>query len=188
MVNPLSQELEIFKCEWDAAWLDDDLDRRRQRLDELIAWKARICEQDERPIVDALCEQGFNGNSVWDLVNTQARYPELIETLCEHLNGNYLPVIKEGIVRALMVREGGDEVRQALLDQWQIAPITEVGGQDLKWALAYVISYRTRRKQIGELAALMDGNEHTDDPFVRRLKRSEEGRAQLFARLEELAT
>jgi hypothetical protein len=177
-------EMARFKAQWDEMWLDEDLGRRIAKKEELIAWKGRICADDEAPLIRALTVAGFKGGSVWDLVNTRTPYPHLIETLIDHVKLNYLPITKEGIVRALMTQETGSSAREALVGLWREG----AGKSDkaLGWALAYVISYLTPRAKIGELADLMDGDDDVDHPFIRRLKKSEAGRRMLSARHEEL--
>jgi len=180
-LNPLASELSEFEAQWEAIWSDDDLDRRRQRRDELIVWKARICAEDEKPLVEALRFRGFGGSSVWDLVNTRAAYPELIDTLRNHALRDYLPPTLEGIFRALTVRESDGEVFSTLVSEWRKG----VGRNDrfLRWALANAISHIARTTdQRDELVTLIDGEEYSDEPFIRRLRKSKRGRELLSAR------
>jgi hypothetical protein len=183
-LNPLRSELDRFKSEWDAMWNDENLDRRRAQKEFLIAWKARICRADEAPLVGALSEKGFAGESVWDLVNTRAAYPELIPVLRDHARIEYLPPIREGIFRALTVRESGADVLAVLIHQWnQGADRTE---KLTRWALANAISYIAKgAKGIELLSQLLDDEEYSNDPFVRRLKKSERGRQILSERMQE---
>jgi hypothetical protein len=84
-----------------------------------------------------------------------------------------------------MVRDSSMEQRTALIEEWQRSAGIE--DMSLRWALAYVISYLTPRKLLRELTELMTGDEHSDEPFSRRLKKSAEGRQLLAARAEELS-
>lgn len=82
---------------------------KQRRRDEMEA----MLRANERPLVEALTAagwpssipQGGKARSVWDLVNTAESYPNLLETLVEQLQRPYHPCIREGIVRALAVRE-----------------------------------------------------------------------------------
>jgi len=48
---------------------------------------------------------GYEVESVWDLVNSTAAYPEALPVLLEHLARPYPAVVREGIARALAVPE-----------------------------------------------------------------------------------
>lgn len=71
------------------------------------ARQARAAERRraETPLREALKSVGVSIESIWDLVNTRARYPEAIPILLEHLRRPYPDASREGIGRALAVRE-----------------------------------------------------------------------------------
>jgi hypothetical protein len=61
---------------------------------------------------------GLKVNELWDLVNTREPYPEAIDILTEHLKKPYHIKNKEGIVRALGVKEAGVKTLRALLEEY----------------------------------------------------------------------
>jgi hypothetical protein len=88
---------------------------------------------------------GIAVRSVWDLVNTSSPYQELYTVLLRHLTLSHHPRIREGIVRALTVKDAGEDVERALLREFQ----SETEPQ-LRWALANTLTtampYHRRKK------------------------------------------
>jgi hypothetical protein len=76
-------------------------ERRRQEVQRKAVEWARA----EAPLVQELRAAGAQVLSVWDLVNTKDRYPQLIPILFEHLDQPYPDRVREGIARALAVPE-----------------------------------------------------------------------------------
>lgn len=90
--------------------------------------------QDELLVVGALRSQGVTVETVWDLVNTSAPYPHAIDLLIQLLPVVHDVTVKEGIVRALTVREAKGKASQALISEFKSAGFgPEVHG--LKWAI-----------------------------------------------------
>lgn len=90
--------------------------------------------QDELLVAGALASVGINVKSVWDLVNTSVPYPQAIDMLIQ-----LLPVVrdirvKEGIVRALTVREAKRRASQALIQEYRTAGFAS-DVHPLKWAI-----------------------------------------------------
>jgi len=59
----------------------------------------------EAPLVDELQAAGYQVQSAWDLVNTPGSYPPAVPILLAHLPRPYPAAVREGIARALAVRE-----------------------------------------------------------------------------------
>lgn len=74
--------------------------------------------EETRYLLNEIKENGLEIDSIWDLVNTQQSYPEAIEPLRKHLSGNYHIRNKEGIIRALGVKESGMKEIIALLNEY----------------------------------------------------------------------
>jgi len=77
--------------------------------------------KNEEPIVDALRKVGVEVNSVWDLVNTGEPYPDAIPVLIEHIQKPYHLRNKEGIARALAVKEAKNIAWEVLLSEYDKA-------------------------------------------------------------------
>jgi len=103
--------------------------------------------EDDRRVVSALGEHGVYVSSIWDLVHTKQGYKEAIPVLIDMLSKVDDLGIKEGLVRALTVKEAAPvaalplikEFRQLMGDQspragsvrWAIAnALTVVAGKD----------------------------------------------------------
>lgn len=108
-----------------------------------------------------LKEVGIEINSIWDLVNTRERYPEAIPALIK-----YLPKIsycknKEGIIRALTVKEARGKATPVLIAEYEKTPKKEdnlrwvIGNaiatvmtlQDVEWILSVVVDKSNRRSR-----------------------------------------
>jgi len=89
---------------------------------------AAMLEADAKPLVKALTAAGWpegvpacdedGVRSVWDLVNTVKPYPHLLDTLGEHISRPYNAKTREGIARALAVKEARDtHIPRLLMDE-----------------------------------------------------------------------
>jgi hypothetical protein len=99
---------------------------------------------DESALVAELRKVGLSVQSVYDLVNTASPYPEAYPVLVKHLHLSHLANIREGVIRALTVKDAGATVTEALMEEFQkeASPI-------LKWVLANALKttmpYKERR-------------------------------------------
>ena len=75
--------------------------------------------------------------SVWDLVNTRQRYPEAIDILIKHLSINYHERNKEGIIRALTVKEARGKATKALIEEYNKTPIEEM---NYRWVIGNAVN------------------------------------------------
>jgi hypothetical protein len=80
------------------------VERERKREEELKRLEEEY-ERAERPLVQDLKAAGFPVRSVYDFVNTTRSYRGALPILLDHLQRTYPPAIREGIARALAVRE-----------------------------------------------------------------------------------
>lgn len=78
--------------------------REAQREEERRKREAEY-ELAEAPLVEELRAAGFQVQSAWDLVNTPGSYPRALPILLAHLPRPYPAPVREGIARALAVRE-----------------------------------------------------------------------------------
>ena len=154
----------------DPAWVAerDRQDAERARVRDEIA-------RTEPPLLDALASVGHPVGSVWDLVNTGARYPAAIPVLLEHLSGSYPPVIREGIARAL----GVPEARSV----WQVLARRYADESDarVKEGLAVALNGSSDETVLDDLIALARDRQHGASRLLlmSALARSTDPRAQL---------
>lgn len=100
-----------------------------------IALEAAYTE-DEKPLVEDLKKAGLNITSSWDLVNTKSRYKPAIPILLEHLPRPYHLKNKEGIVRALAVKEAIGKASPVLIAEYNRTPKDKM---PLRWAIGNTI-------------------------------------------------
>jgi len=115
------------------------------------ALRARFRTEEELMVADLRRIGAPVKDSVYNLVNTAASYPNAIPVLLNHLKRPYSDRIKEGIARALSVREArgvaGSAVIEALRD-------SQSYDRSCRWALANtltIVATRAEREAIKEL-------------------------------------
>jgi hypothetical protein len=85
---------------------DPEFVARQQEKSRETAERTARLRVDEDPILAELRSVGWDINSVWDLVNTSARYEAAIPVLLKHLRlPHYSDATREGLARALAVPE-----------------------------------------------------------------------------------
>ncbi|MFC3356023.1 hypothetical protein [Sphingobacterium zeae] len=65
--------------------------------------------------------KGLKINSIWDLVNMKSSYPDIIDILKKHLSRKYHNKNKEGIIRALGVKDTDIDIVSTLLKEYRLA-------------------------------------------------------------------
>lgn len=83
---------------------------------------------------------GLSINSVFDLVNSKTAYPSAIPILLECLPQTSEKWIKEGIVRALSVKEARGKADSALVREFKSISPDDKEHQSLKWAIGNALS------------------------------------------------
>jgi len=161
----------------------DEYVARKKERDEAIALKAREYAQAEAPLVQELRAAGAQVSSVWDLVNTKARYPKLVPILFAHLDRPYPERVREGIARALAVPESRflwDELVSRYLAE------TDTTTSGMKWALHLAVAAAADATVVDALIGLACDRRHGRNRalFVDALAGIDDPRAK--AALEEL--
>lgn len=121
-----------------------------------VAGLAEECAADEAELCSALAALGYPVASVYDFINQgtgfSQNYASAYPLLVRHLHVRHHPNIREGIIRALTVQDGGPLVWEALLREFG-----HENGKILKWVLANALSValpeaeRSRHPQVFEL-------------------------------------
>ena len=128
-----------------------DRDRRDRQVEELD----RVLAADEALMVAEIRGLGYDIDSVWDLVNNTPHpvlerrfiggYEKAYPALVRHLELAHHRRIREGVIRALTVRDGGELVETALL-----AALHDERDPEIRWvvanALRVAMPYHRRRK------------------------------------------
>jgi HEAT repeat protein len=103
---------------------------------------------------------GINVESVYDLVNSKAAYPEAIPALLECLTFVQEPVIKEGVIRALTVKEAKGKAEQALIQEFKLIPPDISQLQILKWTIGNALSVVATDAVFDDLVELATNKAH----------------------------
>ncbi len=110
---------------------DPEFVAMRARKEEEILKREAEYRRAEAPLVNELRAAGFQVQSAWDLVNTPGSYPKAVPILLAHLPLPYPAAVREGIARALAVREakvpGWDVLTRLYVDEPE--PECEAGSQ-----------------------------------------------------------
>jgi hypothetical protein len=140
---------------------DKDFMRHQKRRAEYFATLDAEFARDERPVVDALTESGVPVKSVWDLVNTKRDYRRSIPVLLDHLKRPYPFRIREGIARALTIKDAGQATCNELVNQFRrVSESTDAAQHGFKWALGNAISVVADNSSFNEVAELILDKQH----------------------------
>ena len=146
--------------------LASDPEYRRKRAEKLalVEKLAAECAKDEAALVREIRESGYDVGSVWDLVNNAPHpflerrfvgpYPAAYEILTRHLRMPHHPRTREGIARALTVRDGPDGLPNALL-----AEFTKESDQHVRWALSNALVYMTPKSELAKIPEVLAAHE-----------------------------
>jgi hypothetical protein len=121
---------------------------------------AATFQQEEDAIAAEVAQAGYAISSVWDFVNNTPHpllsrpftgpYERAYPILVRHLRVPHHERVREGIIRALTVKDGGPQVADALL-----AEFVSEQNQSLRWVLANALKHAMplkQRKQHPEIA------------------------------------
>jgi hypothetical protein len=87
--------------------LENDPEAAAMRRARDVQHQKRVAflREAEEPLLDELSAGGLRIGSVWELVNTQAKYTSALPVLLAHVSRPYPSPVREGIARALGVPE-----------------------------------------------------------------------------------
>jgi len=162
--RPMTADELMEKLRHDPEWVARERERERER---------RVAEQafraEETPTLQDIAHAGLRINSVWDLVNESQSYPEAIPVLMKHLPIPYHRRIREGIARALTVKEAKGVACRVLLEEFKKSDDPSPNG--FKWALANALSVTADQSVLDELIELAADRSHDGarDGIVRAL-------------------
>ncbi|MEX1094785.1 MAG: hypothetical protein WED34_01985 [Planctomycetales bacterium] len=144
---------------------DPEYQARRAELDKRHAARVAELAEAEKPLVEELRVAGFDIDSASDFINNDphpvlprrfiGEYHDAYPILMRHLRLPHHPAVREGIIRALTVRDGGRLLEQALLDEFAIET-----DPHLRWVLANALRTAMpyhRRRKFPEIKAVFEG-------------------------------
>ncbi len=114
---------------------DSEFLKRKKGKEDHIQQLAEVCAKDEEELVSELNNElskiDCHITSVWDLVNSVNSYQVVYPILQKHLFISHHSRIREGIIRALTVKDVGKDIETALFECFK-----DEQNQDIKWILA----------------------------------------------------
>jgi HEAT repeat protein len=120
-------------------------------------------EEEDRRVVTALRRVGVRIDGIYDLVNRPKTPDAALPVLVMHLGETEQPRIKEGIVRALSVREARGLAGPALIREFRKLPFEPPradAAQALKWAIANALSVTATDDLFEDIADLALDRRH----------------------------
>ena len=98
--------------------------------------------REDRLVIERIRENGLLISSVWDLVHAREAYPEAIPVLIDMLPKVRELAIKEGIIRALSVKEAAPAAAKPLIEEFEglLGDKNARGGTDILWVIANALT------------------------------------------------
>lgn len=112
---------------------------------------------EQKDIVDELQSVGLNVNTIYDLVNTRKAYPEAIDILLKHLPRPYHLKNKEGIIRALTVKEAAGKASPVLIAEYNNTPKDNMY---YRWVIGNAITQTITRADIDSILQIIQDKEN----------------------------
>ncbi len=139
----------------------------REREAEIEKEEAEL-RKDEKPLIKELVSFGFNISSSWELVNTSAKYEDAIPVLVKHLSKPYHKKNKEGIVRALAVKEAKGIACKVIIEEYHKAPKDDF---HYRWAFGNTMAVIITEEHMDDVIEIVQDEENGEsrDMFVRAL-------------------
>jgi len=137
-------------------FLADPAYQERVKARRLIDEREEIARrEDEKPILADLLEVGIRVDSVWDLVNTSASYPSAIPVLAKHLAHPYFKMNREGLLRALAVKESKGIADEALIGMLtSLQPVSTPEKHQLVWLVGNALPFAASSRSLPLIASL----------------------------------
>jgi hypothetical protein len=120
-VRPMSEkELEDY-------WAENDIVSKKM---------GALRAKEYQELTDELLTTGIKIESIWDLVNTKEKYPKAIPFLLKHLQKKYSDDVKQGIIRALTVKEAKGQAVPLLIKEYLKTPKEK---EDFRWTIGNAV-------------------------------------------------
>ncbi len=125
--------------------------------------------REYQSLTDELKAIDVHIESIWDLVNLKSSYNKAaVPILIRHLSEPYHIKNKEGIVRALAVKEAKGDACQAIIDEYHKAPRDK---SDYRWAFGNTMAEIITKEYIDQVSRIVldKTNGESRHMFVRAL-------------------
>jgi hypothetical protein len=128
---------------------------------------------ETKPVLDDLATVGIFAD-IWDLVNTSTSYRAAIPILVQHLGKPYHHKNKEGILRALAVKDARGIANKAVIEEYRKAPKEDPKQPWIfhyRWAFGNTMRVIVTKDDLDELIEIVldESNGDSREMFVRAL-------------------
>ncbi|MFI5160402.1 MAG: HEAT repeat domain-containing protein [Sphingobacteriales bacterium] len=113
--------------------------KSKEELAEMDQWRILFVaelKQEIKGLSQELLASGSKYVDPWIMVNTKHSYPEAIDILIKHIPQNYHDRNKEGIFRALTVKEAKGKANASLIEEYNKTPKEK---DNLRWVIGNAI-------------------------------------------------
>jgi len=145
-----------------------------EQMETLMAILETLLNRQSQLLLDELANVGIRIKSVWDLVNSSGSYPEAIPILVRYLREPYFNRTKEGIVRALAVKEAKGLANKVVMEEYLKLPKEsheEPWIFHYRWAFGNTMRIIVTKNDLEELIEIVldETNGDSRNMFVRAL-------------------
>lgn len=148
---------------------DDEYRKKLASIEEEIRKKKDSSKKEQEDLLEGLRSVGCNINSVWDLVNSNRKYPEAIPILIKHLvYYEYSDKLKQGILRALAVKESKGYAR-VLISEYHKTPIAS---DETRWCFGLAVAVCFTNEDVVEIIEIAKNklNGRSREFFIKALE------------------
>jgi hypothetical protein len=134
--------------------------KSKEEVDEKERFRALFSEELKVEVKDLSQELKDIGSiyiDPWDLVNTNISYPEAIDTLIKHVPKHYHDKNKEGIFRALTVKEAKGKANAVLMAEYNKIPQDK---ENLRWVIGNAIYIIVTKDDLESILSIVENNEN----------------------------
>lgn len=131
--------------------------REKARYAEIAKFEKQE-RKEQKPLLRDLKEVGIQIETVWDLVNSSASYAPAIPVLIDHLSRPYSDGIRQGIARALTVKEAKGIAAKVLIEEFSKSPDKKSFGA--KWAMGNALTVTGDEESVEDIIVLALDKKH----------------------------
>jgi len=155
---------------------DKDYQERKKKREAEFEIIKKNRDQAQAPLVADIRKLGFDISSVYDFVNSANSYPTAIPILVYYLQNDLIsePVIEEGIIRALTVKEAKGIANDVLLATYHKIPRDGIFmNENLRWLIGNAINIIITEKDLEKVIEIVEdtANGTSRQMFVRSLRK-----------------
>ena len=153
----------MARLQSDPEWVRQDAERAAKHQAAVDKLQAEIKPEKDALLAD-LAAVGCRVSSVWDLVNSNSSYPEAIPVLCKHLQLARHETMREGIVRALTVKEACGIGGHLILAELKRPP--EENPDNVRWVLANALTVVADKTMIEDIKTLLADPRYAEEHLI----------------------